>query len=112
MKKYAICLLIIVYILSGCSYIQGEPDTYEEVWGNLEQSEGGIVWNELTEEQQSEVNYPTLDENSVYWTPKGGSYHSIDWCYTLSKSKKIINGTIDEAINNGKDNPCSKCVGD
>ena len=42
----------------------------------------------------------------VYWTPKGKSYHSTKSCSTLSKSKTILEGTIEES---GKNDPCDKC---
>lgn len=108
MKKLIVILLILFLPLMGCT---SQSDTPEEAWGNLEEAESEVQWDTLTEEQQSEVNYPEFDENSVYWTPNGGSYHAVDWCYTLSNSSNIINGTLDEAFDNGKTDPCSKCVG-
>ena len=87
------------------------PDIPEEVWGDLQAAEGQAEWDTLTEAQQDAVNYPAFDESSVHWTPNGGSYHAVDWCYTLSNSSHIINGTLEEAIEKGKDDPCSKCVG-
>lgn len=42
----------------------------------------------------------------VYWTPKGGSYHTRKSCPTLSRSKTILEGTIQES---GKSDPCDKC---
>lgn len=48
-------------------------------------------------------------ETTVYWTPKGKSYHSTSGCRTLSRSKKIISGTLDEALAEGKDDSCDVC---
>ena len=45
----------------------------------------------------------------VYWTPNGGSYHSSENCRTLSRSKTIISGTIDEAVASGHGDPCDVC---
>jgi len=90
----------------------GTPDTPEEVWGELEQHEGERVWNTLTSEQRALVHYPRFESGKVYWTPNGFSYHSIDWCYTLSRSDTIRIGTLEEARKAGKTDPCSKCVGD
>lgn len=42
----------------------------------------------------------------VYWTPNGKSYHSSKSCSTLSRSKTILSGTIEES---GKFDPCDKC---
>ncbi|KMT23024.1 ComEC/Rec2 family competence protein [Clostridium cylindrosporum] len=44
---------------------------------------------------------------TVYWTPKGKSYHSTTSCPTLSRSKIINSGTIEES---GKYDPCDKCM--
>lgn len=122
MKKLSIIILtVFIFLLSNCAQPFDskqnitdtyEEDGYEETWGELEDEEGEIVWDTLTEEQQNLVNYPTFNEDSVYWTPGGHSYHSVDWCYTLSNSKTILNGTLDDAFDSGKDDPCSKCVGD
>ncbi|UOO38202.1 hypothetical protein IZU99_02790 [Oscillospiraceae bacterium CM] len=87
------------------------PDTPEEVWGKLEQHEGGRVWGTLTPAQQALVNYPKFDKNKVYWTKSGKSYHAIDWCYTLETSHNIMSGTLEQAKAAGKTDPCSKCVG-
>ena len=95
----------------GCSVASNDADTPEEVWGELAEKEGGYVWDTLTKEQQELINYPKFDKENVYWVSNGKSYHSIDWCYTLSKSKNIINGTLEEAIEANKMNPCSKCIG-
>ncbi len=116
MKKYALSLLIVMVILtsSACSSTKDtydSPDTPEEVWGDLIEQEGDYVWNTLTAKQQELINYPDLDKNKVYWVSNGKSYHSIEWCYTLLKSENIVSGSIDKAINNGKSDPCSKCVG-
>ena len=42
----------------------------------------------------------------VYWTPKGKSYHTTRSCPTLSRSKTILEGTIEES---GKSDPCDRC---
>ena len=42
----------------------------------------------------------------VYWTPNGKSYHSTKSCSTLSRSKTILEGTIQES---GKHDPCDRC---
>ena len=48
----------------------------------------------------------TSNSGIVYWTPKGGSYHTRKSCPTLSRSKTILEGTIQES---GKSDPCDKC---
>ena len=43
---------------------------------------------------------------TVYWTPNGKSYHTTKSCSTLSRSKTILDGTIQES---GKNDPCDRC---
>ncbi len=54
-----------------------------------------------------ESSEPT--QTIVYWTPNGKSYHSTEYCRTLSRSKTILSGTIDEAIATGHGDPCNVC---
>lgn len=51
---------------------------------------------------------PQVNESmeTVYWTPKGKSYHSTKSCRTLSRSKTILSGTQAES---GKYDPCDVC---
>ena len=82
-------------------------------------------WNKYVDQYNSELEeYESIDyiddENSenedyqdnyviVYWTPNGECYHSSEYCRTLSRSKTILSGTIDEAINSGHGDPCNVC---
>ena len=118
MKRIIVLIIIISCILSSCGgNLNSEinsgnyPDTPEKVWGDLEQHEGGRVWDTLTAEQRALVHYPRFDTSKVFWTPNGSSYHAVDWCYTLSRAKMIRQGTLEEASKAGKTDPCSKCVG-
>lgn len=90
-----------------------ESQIEKDTWGALKESNSGeLKYDTLSEDEQKLVNYPILNEEEVFWTPNGKSYHSVDWCYTLENSKTILSGTLDEAIKAGKSDPCSKCVGD
>lgn len=42
----------------------------------------------------------------VYWTPNGKSYHTTKSCSTLSRSKTVLEGTIQES---GKNDACDRC---
>ncbi|MGL5693610.1 MAG: ComEC/Rec2 family competence protein [Peptostreptococcaceae bacterium] len=46
------------------------------------------------------------DDNIVYWTPNGKSYHTTKNCSTLSRSKVINSSTISQS---GKNDPCDRC---
>ena len=63
---------------------------------------------EKEETNNSTINTPSNTNNSeiVYWTPNGKSYHTRKSCSTLSRSKTILEGTIQES---GKDDPCDRC---
>ena len=57
--------------------------------------------NTVNESQSSSSSSQT-----VYWTPNGKSYHTTSSCSTLSRSKTILSGTIQES---GKYDPCDRC---
>ena len=83
---------------------------FESTWGDLIDANGGeLVYETLTPEQQALVNYPYFDKENVYFIPNGNNYHSVDWCYTLENSEKILNCTLQDALNK-RLNPCSKCI--
>lgn len=58
--------------------------------------------NSNTNGSQSSSNSSAI----VYWTPNGKSYHTTKNCSTLSRSKTILEGTIQES---GKHDPCDRC---
>lgn len=47
---------------------------------------------------------------TVYFTPNGNSYHSTPACKTLSRSKTILHGSVQDAINGGHGDPCDICA--
>jgi competence protein ComEC len=54
---------------------------------------------------------PATDNSRiVYWTPNGKSYHYSKNCSTLSRSKTILSGTLQQALDAGKTDPCNVCV--
>lgn len=65
----------------------------------------------LKEYKQQETNDGTNntnsnEENIVYWTPYGHSYHTTTSCPTLSRSETIYSGTINKCPNS---DPCNRC---
>jgi|GEM_PF-3788644 len=48
----------------------------------------------------------TSSSGIVYWTPNGKSYHTTKSYSTLSRSKTILERTIQES---GKNDPCDRC---
>jgi len=57
-----------------------------------------------------EKTEPQNLDRIVYWTPNGKSYHYSKDCPLLQKSKTINQGTLQEAIDIGKSDPCNYCV--
>ena len=86
----------------------------------IEHDEINVEINEKGEEktcvESEESNILDLiDENNdnllnqeeiVYWTPNGKTYHSKSTCRTLARSKIINSGTVNES---GKDFKCENC---
>ena len=56
---------------------------------------------------REQVEEPTQDDAGriVYWTPRGGSWHSRD-CRTIANSNTVLSGSIEEA---GDREPCRVC---
>ncbi len=71
-------------------------------------NDNGTTSNSATNNNTTtnESSNNTSNLGIVYWTPKGGSYHIRKSCPTLSRSKTILEGTIQES---GKSDPCDKC---
>lgn len=48
---------------------------------------------------------------TVYWVKNGEVWHTTRTCSTLSRSKTILSGTVEEAMLAGKDRVCKRCGG-
>lgn len=48
---------------------------------------------------------------AAYWVSGGKSYHFSNGCPSLSKSTNIQTGTLQDALNAGKTDPCNNCAG-
>ena len=60
--------------------------------------------------QSTVIVPPTDNSRIVYWVPNGKSYHYRKDCSTLSRSKTILSGTLQQALDAGKTDPCNVCV--
>lgn len=59
---------------------------------------------------ESSCDTETIADNSiVYWTEKGSVWHLYKDCGYLSKSKDIKSGSVQNAVDDGKDKLCSSC---
>jgi len=87
-------------------------DEFDNV--NPDEYNASLETNTSTNSSNSSNNTNTTITNSgstsssgkVYWTPNGKSYHTTKGCSTLSRSKTILEGTIQES---GKNDPCDRC---
>lgn len=48
---------------------------------------------------------------TAYWVNGGKSYHFTKDCPSLSRSTNIKSGTLQDALNAGKTDPCNNCAG-
>lgn len=51
-----------------------------------------------------------IDGDTVYYTPKGKSYHSTKDCPTLSRSSVILDASLDTAARKPRADACDICV--
>ena len=87
-KKIATVVAVIVLIIASLFSIDFDPVSAED----------------LAEAQQ------TVGNGSVYWTQFGKSYHLDPNCHTLMRSSKVYPGTIEEAFEANRTDPCDFCA--
>lgn len=80
------------------------PDKYNDKLGITKPSKKPS--KKPVENQSSNSNVNSNNYNTVYWTPNGKSYHTTRGCPTLSRSKTVLSGTIQQS---GKSDPCDRC---
>jgi hypothetical protein len=51
------------------------------------------------------------NDGDAYWTQWGKSYHFDPDCHTLMRSKTVYKGTIEEAFEANRTDPCDFCAG-
>lgn len=50
-----------------------------------------------------------IEEGDVFFTPNGATWHKSADCTYLARSENILHASVDEALEAGKERPCSKC---
>ena len=68
-----------------------------------------IDFNPVSAEELAEAQQ-TVGNGSVYWTHFGKSYHLDPNCHTLMRSSKVYQGTIEEAFEANRTDPCDFCA--
>lgn len=86
-----------------------EPDSYKS--GSSTSSNNNSTSNNTTNTNNQVTQKPITNNTGkkYYFTAGGKSYHTTKDCSTLKRSKTILEGTLEEAISQGKDDPCDKC---
>ncbi len=56
-----------------------------------------------------DVKGNSSEKGEVYWTEGGEVWHLTENCSSLSRSKNILSGSVDDAIGAGKERACMRC---
>lgn len=72
---------------------------------------GGVAsydWNPISQEEKDAQieNYTGM----VYWSPYGHKYHTSVDCQHLNNSEELTEGTVEQAIANGRVDICKTCA--
>lgn len=67
-----------------------------------------IEYNPVSEEQQQAAM--TAIEGKVLWAPFGKVYHIDETCQALNQSETLTEGTVEEAIADGRTRLCAFCA--
>ncbi len=66
--------------------------------------------SDILSSESTEVGiYEPDTAETVYWTESGSVWHKSAECGYLRKSKGTLSGAVSEAIDAGKEKPCSSC---
>lgn len=82
------------------------PDEYNANAGITSKPSSSNTNSSIDTGSKNENQSGSNSSSTVYWTPNGKSYHTTKNCSTLSRSKTILEGTIETS---GKYDPCDKC---
>lgn len=84
-------------------------DEFDNVNPDEYNASNGLGGSSTTSTDNSSTNKSTTSTSNAatfYWTPNGKSYHTRKNCPTLSRSKKILEGSLEDS---GKKDPCDMC---
>ena len=95
MKKLIAAIAAVAFLGSVGTSIDYNPPTPESV----AQAE--------SEAQAANSDY----DGTVYWTRWGKSYHLDENCSALTRSETLISGTLEEAFEAKRNDPCDFCAG-
>lgn len=94
---------------SGSSSSSSNSNTSSNNSYNNTKKEPVIENTDNNKNTSNNSNNIVSNNSTYYFTPNGKSYHTTKDCSTLSRSKTVLSGTLDEAKAKGKTDPCDKC---
>ena len=111
-KCFLLCETLLLSFLVGCSgepvYIADEIDC-SELWNFTEATvpvESFDAFGTLEETKE-----PPHGDGTVYYTVSGSVWHISPDCSSLKRSKKVLSGTVEQAIEDGMERACKRCGG-
>ncbi|MBQ2765474.1 MAG: hypothetical protein IJF48_00620, partial [Clostridia bacterium] len=122
MRCALVLSLLIPFLLAGCDkderlaslYISSE--TYYYTPGDKSIPYVPTVYVDdvdttlvISDKLDSDEQFHDDNEDTVYWVKGGEVWHVKKTCSSLSNSKNILTGSIEEAMSNGKTRKCSRC---
>lgn len=103
-----VCLLVLALLFcTGCAardgFDGGEPLSAEELAALQAQL---AAQEEGAPEEGGEIP----PDATVFWLDGGKVYHVVATCYHIAKKENVRQGTLAEALEAGKERPCSVCI--
>lgn len=87
-KKIVTVIAVIAMLIAGAASVDYNPASAEDLAAAQQQVGSGVV----------------------YWTQWGRSYHLDPNCHTLSRSATLYEGTVEEAFEAKRNDPCDFCA--
>lgn len=60
-------------------------------------------------EREDDTSHTEENPYTVYWVKGGEVWHTTSKCSSLSRSKNILSGTVEDALLAGKARACKRC---
>lgn len=99
----------VFYIKNGTEAYDPSDELIDEFYSTFHE-ETEPYEPKQTEASDTSKNTETDDLTlEVYWVSGGEVWHVTDKCSSLSRSKKILSGTVEDAVLAGKTRVCKKC---
>lgn len=107
--------LLLLVFLAGCSaYSERRAEEKFSVGAPITPEEVGAILRSAATEPETEKYPAQTDAEGMqvyYWTKSGEVIHVHPSCPSLSRSKNVISGHLEDAVEAGKERFCSVCGG-